>query len=421
MRRISLPGTGMLLTVIVLFEASAFGLIAFRGETLDIQALIIGGGIIFMFLLSYNLMNHIFAGVDRYALIIVNILACLGFIMQYRLNPGTAMRQMVWYAIGTVCMFIAAAVVRRVKVETWHKLRYWLMIGGIGLLSLSYLFGKDINGAKNWFNIGGIAIQPSEFVKIMLVFVIAAVIDRSRKIVTHLPMFAFVAFAMGLLVLQTDLGAAMLYAFTFLILYYVGTSNLVITGLGLAAGAGGAVLSYKLFSHVKRRVAVWQDPWQDATGSGYQIVHGLTAIASGGILGMGLYQGTPGSIPFASTDYIFAAICEEMGILAGVCIVAFFILLTFRGAITALNARQPFYSILAFGCTTILMLQSFIIIGGVTKMIPLTGITLPFVSYGGSSMLTCMIMIGILQGINIRNADLDRADLESMGMGGEFK
>jgi cell division protein FtsW (lipid II flippase) len=201
------------------------------------------------------------------------------------------------------------------------------------------------------------------------------------------------------LVVEKDLGAAMLIALTCLIMYFAATGNLGVTLAGLGMGALGAILSYRFFDHVKLRVEVWQNPWITYDSSGYQIVQGLMAIASGGLFGSGLGLGSAKVIPAYHTDYIFAVICEEFGIIAGVLLIAFYVVFIIRGLIIALNARNRFLMLFALGCTTLITLQSFIIIGGVIKLIPLTGITLPFISFGGSSMIASMISFGFLQGI----------------------
>ena len=161
-----------------------------------------------------------------------------------------------------------------------------------------------------------------------------------------------------------------------------------------------------MFDHVKARVAIWLNPWATYSTSGYQIAQGLMAIASGGLWGLGLTKGLPKSIPAYNTDYIFAVICEEFGIVFGIAVIALYLVFIIRGALIALNARSRYLMLVAFGCTVLITLQSFIIIAGVIKLIPLTGITMPFVSYGGSSMIACMMLLGILEGVSIQNGEM---------------
>ena len=210
-------------------------------------------------------------------------------------------------------------------------------------------------------------------------------------------------------------GPLHLFAGTFLLMFYAATGRKLMTLGGLGVLAVGAVGSYKLFSHVRTRVQVWRDPWSVYQDQGYQIVQGLIALASGGLFGVGLGQGMPEVIPAAQTDYIFAVIGEEFGIIIGIMIVVFYLVLIVRGILIGINARSTFDALLVFGATVMLALQSFIIIGGVIKLIPLTGITLPFVSYGGSSMVVSLMQMGIIQGVAIKNGQADEAEIEMMG------
>ncbi|MEF9987567.1 MAG: FtsW/RodA/SpoVE family cell cycle protein, partial [Christensenella sp.] len=199
--------------------------------------------------------------------------------------------------------------------------------------------------------------------------------------------------------------------------FFVGTGSVGITLGATAAFAGGAFLSYQAFDHVKTRVEVWQDPWATYNDKGYQIVQGLLAIASGGLLGTGLGLGMPDVIPVGTSDYIFAAICEEFGIIIGIGVIALYLVFIIRGVLIAMDARTKFDKLLVFGATAMLSLQSFIIIGGVIKLIPLTGITMPFVSAGGSSMLSAMMQLGIIEGVALKNGEHEEAELEEMGGG----
>ena len=267
----------------------------------------------------------------------------------------------------------------------------------------------------------GILFQPSEFVKVALVFLLADAMTEHTHVRDLIPLFLFVGAVTVLLVLQRDLGAAMLMAGTFLLVFFAATSNIGATFAALLCGGAGAYASYLLFDHVRARIAIWQDPWATYSTSGYQIAQGLMAIASGGLWGLGLGQGSPKMIPAYHTDYIFAVICEEFGILFGIGVIVLYLLIAVRGILIALNAEDRFSMLTAFGATALLAIQTFVIIGGVIKLIPLTGITMPFVSYGGSSMIACLLLIGILEGIASRSGAaiedaLIRAADEAAGM-----
>jgi cell division protein FtsW (lipid II flippase) len=220
-----------------------------------------------------------------------------------------------------------------------------------------------------------------------------------------IPWLGFLGVCMLILMFQKDLGTALIYYTTALLLLYAHTGNLLFTAVGIGGAAGAAVLGYNMFSHVEKRVKAWQNPWSDYANSGYQLAQVLMAIASGGLFGVGLGLGSPRAIPVYFTDCIFAVICEQFGILFGILTLVLYVILILRGASTAISARRSFYGLLAMAVTAMLGLQTFIIIGGVLKMIPLTGVTMPFVSYGGSSMLSCMGLIGLLQGVYTLNQD----------------
>ena len=234
-----------------------------------------------------------------------------------------------------------------------------------------------------------------------------------------LPWLFFAVTCLGLLMLQKDLGTALMYYGTTLMLFYASSGSVLLTGLGLVGGGGAAVLGYKMFAHVKKRVAIWLNPWSDYDNAGYQIVQGLMALASGGLIGCGLGLGSPKTIPVYHTDFIFAVICEQFGLIFGLCVLAMYVAIIWRGATTAMAARRSFHGLLAMGCTVLIALQTFTIIGGVIKLVPLTGVTMPFVSYGGTSLVSSLCLVGLLQGVgSLNNDDLDEdTELAMMGDG----
>ncbi|MGI6174830.1 MAG: FtsW/RodA/SpoVE family cell cycle protein [Christensenellales bacterium] len=399
-----------LLFVIIIFEVLAFGLIAFQNESFDLTALIIAAIMVFLLVFQYLLLTRFFRKMDRYILIIANLFSAVGVIMLYRLNPETALRQVLFIAVGMAMMVLVMVIVKNWKTLSQHI--YWYMGAGLLLLASTMVLGRTSGGATNWINIAGIGFQPSEFVKLILVVVLSGLLSGKASFGRICMAGGFTLLCMGLLMVQRDLGAALLYFGVFVVLLYVATSKIGLTALSLGAGAGAAVASYHLFPHVQIRVAVWQNPWLTYETQGYQIVQGLMAIASGGFFGMGLGLGSPKAIPAYQTDYIFAVICEEFGIIFGLVLVAFYLIFIVRGALIAMACREKFYALLAFGCTALITLQSFIIIAGIIKLIPLTGITLPFISAGGTSMLTCFMLVGILEGISIMNGEDDERELQ---------
>jgi cell division protein FtsW len=285
--------------------------------------------------------------------------------------------------------------------------------------------GYEVNGARLWIDLGPVSVQPGEFLKIVLVIFIAAYLAETRTLLTSarlrigflsipplpyfLPMLALFAAVMLIVVRLNDLGTALLFFGTFLTMLFVATGRRSYVLIGLLLFVAGFFVAYQLFDHVHARVDIWLDPFADPLGAGFQPVRALYALGRGGVFGEGLGQGlvTLGgglTIPFVHTDFIFTAIAEELGLLGAFALLGFAAVMVFRGLRIAALARDDFSGLLATGLTASLALQTLIIIGGNTKLIPLTGITLPFVSYGGSSVLASFIMIGLLLSISHRSA-----------------
>ena len=336
---------------------------------------------------------------DRLLLSLTNFLCALGVLVLYSTEPDYAYHQAMYYGIGILAMIVCVWIVRLVR--SWRIPVLLLIPLSLALLVLPLVIGRETNGAKNWFNVAGISVQPSEIVKLSLLIIVSYYMSRHRM----LPWLFFAVSCLGVLMLQKDLGTALMYYGTTLMLFYASSGNLFLTGLGLAGGAGAAVMGYKMFAHVKKRVAIWLNPWSDYENSGFQIVQSLMAIASGGLFGVGLGLGSPKTIPVYYTDFIFAVICEQFGIIFGVLVLVMYVILILRGSSIAVSARHSFHGLLAMGATSMLGIQTFVIIGGVLKLIPLTGVTMPFVSYGGTSMVSCMGLIGLLQGVASVNQD----------------
>jgi len=388
----------------MLFELSAFLLLSLRDGGFDVKALLFAVALIAVLFLQYTVILWVSRYADRFILVIANLLAGVGMIVQYRILPETAFKQLIWFGIGIAAMILCMLLMRAPKVM--RGLTPLMMLLSLALLGVLLVIGKEHGGAKNWIVLAGVSFQPSEFVKVALVFVMARYLTNAPRLINWLPSAAFAIASAALLVAERDLGAALLICGTYLIVFYSATGKAGTTLVGLGAGAVGAVASYFVFDHVRTRVAVWLNPWATYSTDGYQIAQGLMAIASGGLWGLGLTQGLPKAIPAYNTDYIFAVICEEFGILFGIAVIALYLVLIVRGALIALNARTRYLMLVAFGCTVLITLQSFIIIGGVIKLIPLTGITLPFVSYGGSSMIASMMLLGILEGVSVQNGEM---------------
>ncbi|MEG1752962.1 MAG: FtsW/RodA/SpoVE family cell cycle protein [Christensenella sp.] len=408
-------GAGIILTFMILFLLSAMCLLSFRGGVFDVGAAVLGSVLAVFIIAQYNMLRVIFKHLERFTLLIADFMCIISIVILYRINPDAAQKQFIWILIGNVCMVAVMLVIK--KSHDFGKINWIFMILAVGMLGITLLLATTIGGAKNWIKIGGFSFQPSEFAKILFLIVSAYFLSSRNRKRDMWPYFVFTIACVGILVMSKDLGAALLFSGTFLISFFVGTGSVGITLGATAAFAGGAFLSYQAFDHVKTRVEVWQDPWATYNDKGYQIVQGLLAIASGGLLGTGLGLGMPDVIPVGTSDYIFAAICEEFGIIIGIGVIALYLVFIIRGVLIAMDARTKFDKLLVFGATAMLSLQSFIIIGGVIKLIPLTGITMPFVSAGGSSMLSAMMQLGIIEGVALKNGEHEEAELEEMGGG----
>ena len=337
---------------------------------------------------------------DYYIMLIANMLFSIGILEIYRLNNKLAYRQIIWFCIGIVAFWVIYLILKYIRI--WSKLYFFYAGISYLLFIATFLFGRRINGAKNWIRLGSnFAFQPSELIKIAFVFLIAAFYknrdkfekDFFKKYSLHFFFYTF----LGFLFLQKDLGTVLVFSGVFIFAQYMYEPHRKYILINLLVLSFGAVLGYILFTHVKVRVKIWLDPFKYADGMGYQIIQGFYAIASGGFFGKGLGLGRPDYIPFAESDYIFASICEEMGILMGMGVVMLFLILTYRGLKTSMEQHNKFYKYVAFCLSLIFAFQSLIMFGGILKLIPLTGITIPFVSYGGSSILSSFIALGILQ------------------------
>jgi cell division protein FtsW (lipid II flippase) len=336
---------------------------------------------------------------------------------------GMAATQVLWFAIGTIAMLAIAIGLRDDGILRHYKYS-WAAIG-ILLLAATLLIGYEVNGARLWIDLGPVSVQPGEFLKIVLVIFIAAYLAETRTLLTSarmrvgflsipplpyfLPMLALFAVVMLIVVRLNDLGTALLFFGTFLTMLFVATGRRSYVLIGLLLFVAGSFAAYQLFGHVQARIDVWLDPFADPLGAGFQPVRALYALGRGGVFGEGLGQGliTLGgslTIPFVHTDFIFTAVAEELGLLGAFALLGFVAVVVFRGLRIGALARDDFSGLLAVGLTASLGLQALIIIGGNTKLVPLTGITLPFVSYGGSSILASFIMIGLLLSISHRSA-----------------
>lgn len=395
---------------IILFILTAYGIISYNlylnpyagniyGTVTYLDGLKTGVAALLFFIFAFISSGIIYKDSDPYVWNSVFFLMSIGLVTLQRLNPNLAAKQLVWFCIGYLALLFIPIILN--LFNNLYMLWPVFLILGLFLLASPFFLGSEHGGAVNWIIIKGVSFQPSELVKFFFVFFLASVFRKEltlRQLV--FPVIAGAAFVICL-VLQTDLGGALIFFMTFMIMLYISTSNEYLLFLGLGFAGAASYLAYNFFRHVRTRVAAWQNPWADQAGGGYQIIQSLYAIGTWGFMGSGLTRGMPGRIPVIERDFIFSAICEEFGALFGICVILIFVVILYRGARISIDASDRFWGLIAMGFTTMLSFQAFLIIGGCIKLIPLTGVTLPFISYGGSSITVSLFMIGILQWIKI--------------------
>lgn len=331
------------------------------------------------------------------------MLLVISFTILTRLNEEKAIRQFTFAVIGTLVMMLVPFVIRHI--HFLHKLPYLYAIVGIALLLLVAVAGRTDYGARLSFTFGPVSLQPSEFIKILFVFFVAAMFYHSTELKQVVITTALAAAHVLVLVISKDLGSASIFFITYLVMLYVATKNPGYLGLGAAAGSLAALAAYKLFSHVKVRVVAWRDPLSVIDNQGYQICQSLFAIGTGGWFGLGLFGGMPGKIPVADEDFVFAAISEELGGVFAICVILVCASCYLMFLNIAMQMHNQFYKLIALGLGTVYGFQVFLTIGGVIKFIPSTGVTLPLVSYGGSSLLSTFIIFAVIQGLYIIRED----------------
>lgn len=334
------------------------------------------------------------------------MLICTGFIMITRLDYDKSIKQFKIAVISTVVALLIPIIIRKLRFIT--KMYWFYTLAGIGLLALVAIAATSTYGAKLSFNFGGISVQPSEFVKIIYVFAIAGLLTNAKDFKKLVIATALAAIHVLILVVSKDLGSAMIFFVTYLVMLFVSTRNPFLVLTGILAGSGAAVGAYFLFYHIRVRVQAWKDPFKDYQGGGYQICQSLFSISAGSWFGTGLCQGSPSAIPFVEQDFMFSAIAEELGTIFGICLILVCMSCFIMFVNIAMQLSNRFYRLVAVGLGSTYAAQIFLTIGGGIKLIPMTGVTLPFVSYGGSSMLSTLIMFAVVQGLYMLQRDEEK-------------
>ncbi|MBR0085091.1 MAG: FtsW/RodA/SpoVE family cell cycle protein [Lachnospiraceae bacterium] len=326
-------------------------------------------------------------------------LLMVGFLYLTRLNYDYAVKQFLVAVIAVAFAFVIPLII-----GFSGKLRKggWLYgLVGLALVGSVFVIGKTLFGATNWIEIAGFSLQPSELAKIAFVFFLASMLyncsDFKRIALVSVVAVIFVA----VLVLEKDLGASVIFFMVYMVMLYVATKQKRYIGIGLAGMAGAGVAGYKLFSHVRTRFIAWLDPWSHYENEGYQIAQSLFAISTGGWFGLGLFKGSPTLIPIYISDFILSALTEEMGILFTICLILIYTSCFIMFINISLQFTDPFYKLVAIGLSVAYGFQVFLTVGGVIKLIPHTGVTLPLISYGGSSVLSTIIIFAVIQGLYV--------------------
>jgi peptidoglycan glycosyltransferase len=370
-------------------------------------------GVVFLLLLTAHYATRRLApAADGIVLPLAALLNGIGYVFIARLDERLAGLQATWTAVGVGAYIGTLVVVRRAR--DLERYRYTFMLIGLVLLLLPLVpvVGYEIHGARIWAHVGSVSFQPGEPAKIVLAVFFASYLVEKREVLgmATWPRFAqilpdpkylgplLLAWGTSLVVMtaEKDLGSSLLFFALFILLLWVATARAAYLGVGVLLFGLGASFAYQSFAHVRERVHIWLNPWADPAGNGFQVIQSWFAMAWGGVGGTGLGLGNPDRIPVVATDFIFAAIAEELGLFGTVAVIVAFVLLVGAGLRIAVRADAPFEKLLAAGLTILLGVQAFIIMAGVTRLLPLTGVTLPFVSYGGSSLVANYVLLALL-------------------------
>lgn len=395
----------------------------YKKQTLMIYMLLINGNLV-LYLLKMDQKVLVLAACEMVLLILISViykkiytnaskalvnnmsmLLTVSFMILTRLDMDKAVKQFVFAAVAVVITCFIPLIVA--KLEFLSKLGIFYGIIGIAGLAVVLVAAQTTYGAKLSISLGPVVLQPSEFIKIIFIFFVACMLKEVEDFTYLVKVTVVAALHVLILVASKDLGGALIYLVTYLVMVYVATRNPGYMFLGLFAGALASIVAYFLFSHIQARVIAWKDPLSVIDDQGYQICQSLFAIGYGGWFGTGLGQGMPEKIPVVTTDFVFSAISEELGVLFAICIIFICINCFLMFFNISMQIKEYFYKLIALGIGTTYGIQTFLALGGVVKFIPSTGVTLPLVSYGGSSLLCTIIIFAIIQGLYVREYDED--------------
>lgn len=389
----------LLVFSLVIFQIIGLSLVVLRTEDAPKYLYVLVLAFILVSILTSILIPKFTKG-DNIFILLINMLYSIGLMMIIRINPATGQQHLIWYFVG-IGVFLFSYLFFHRFIDFFRNKYILLFIITLLTFIVTIVMGRYDNGAKNWISIGPFSMQLSEFAKISYVFFLASIYYSMDKIYKmkygkYYVMIATYIF-IGLFFLQGELGTAMIFFGLFITSLFVYERRYLFMFINILMAFVGLYLAYKIFYHIRIRFEIWVDPWADPRGKGYQILQSLFAVASGGFFGSGIGLGSPRLIPVASSDFILAAIMEEMGTFMGIAILLIYVIFVYKCIKLSLVNRDIYYSIMSFCIGIIISLQALIMFGGVLKLIPLTGITTPFLSYGGSSMISNFILLAVLQ------------------------
>ena len=385
--------------LVLIFCMQALGYLIIYLKTQDLKLLLFYGIQAVVFLVFTVMFGLVYRHGSRILISNMLMLAAIGIMVQTRLDTDYALRQFLFFCGGLILILLIPVVIRYMHVLARWGLLYAFV--GIGLLLVVWRLGNTSSGAQLSINLGGFALQPSEFIKILFVFFTASMLQKGTEFWRVALVSVIAAAHVIILVVSRDLGSALVYFVAYLLMLFVASHQPLYLAAGLGAGSVAAVAAYRLFSHVQVRVKMWLNPFYDYDNKSRQIAQSMMAIGTGSWLGSGFYQGMPKLISLVRNDFVYAAICEELGTVFAICVAVIYLGFVLQMIWVSTWMGEMFYKLVGFGLAVMFGFQVFLHIGGVTKMIPCTGITLPLISYGGSSLLTTMIMIGIIQGLHL--------------------
>lgn len=372
----------------------------------DFRILVLYALQVIVFFVAIHIYQIFYRGLSKLVLNNMIMFIMISIVMLERIKLDDAVRQFIIAACGMAACILVPVIIK--KFTYIDKLGWQYALLGIVLLVVVFFIGTEKYGARNWLRIAGFEFQPSEFVKLLFVFFAAALLSKKTNLKHVVLVSCVAAIHVLLLVAEKDLGGALIFFITYIIILYTATRNVGYLCIGIGGGSVAAVAAYKIFAHIRVRVSAWIDPWSVIDDNGFQIAQSLFAIGMGSWFGLGLGRGEPLRIPVVQSDFIFSAITEELGGIFALCLLMVYLSSFIMFVNIAMKIKKQFYKLTALGLAVLFIFQVFLAVGGVTKFIPSTGVTIPLVSYGGSSVLSTLLLFAIIQGMYVLNGSEEK-------------